>query len=275
MKKHNNAHPFTAGLAAMTVLGSASLLAGEVAPGTPPISTPSDSVMSGSLSLDFNSHFISYGWDVWGDGASLSDPTFNPTLTLAWQLTDALSFNVGTWWDVNSKVDSSIGGRIQEIDVWAGLAYTTGGLTTSATYQSWMYGSDTEEIFDVKFAYDTFLSPSLTIHSRLDEGASGGHTGTILVAGIEEGFEFGPVSFTVPLNLAYFLEDDFHPGSTDDGLGYVSIGLLANYALPVDAKFGEWALKGGLVYYITDEDVVGNPDEDDILTASIGVSVAF
>jgi hypothetical protein len=275
MKKHKNALPLTAGLAAMSVLGSASLFAGEIAPGTAPLVAPSESALSGSLSLDFNTHFVSYGWDVWQDGASMSDPTFNPSLNLTWQLTDAFSFNLGTWWDVNSKADSAIGGRIQEVDVWAGVGYTLGGLTTSVTYQAWMYGSDTEEILDVKFAYDTFLSPSLTIHSRLDEGASGGQTGTVLVAGIEEGFDLGPVSFTVPLSLAYFMADDFHPGSSDEGFGYASLGLLASYALPIDAKFGEWALKGGFTYYLTDDDVVGNPDEDNFLTASLGVSVAF
>lgn len=275
MKKHNNAIPLTASLAAMAVLGSASLLAGEVTPTAPPMIAPSESALSGSLSLDFNTHFISYGFDVWGDGSSMSDPTFNPSLNLNWQLTEAFSFTLGTWWDVNSKADSAIGGRIQEVDVWAGVGYTLGGLTTTVTYQAWMYGSDTEEILDVKFAYDTFLSPSLTIHNRLDEGASGGDTGTILVAGIEHGFEYGPVKFTVPVSLAYFLADDFHPGSSDDGFGYVSLGLLASYPLPIDAKFGEWALKGGFTYYMTDDDVVSNADEDNFLTASLGVAVAF
>jgi hypothetical protein len=275
MKKHLNALPFCTSLAAMTVLGSASLLAGDVAPGGPTVvDAPATSVLSGSLALDFNSHFVCYGLDVWGDGASLSDPTFNPSLNLNWQLTEAFTFNLGTWWDVNSKADSSIGGRIQEVDVWAGFGYTLGALTTSVTYQNWIYSGETEEILDVKFAYDTFLSPSLTIHHRLTEGASGGNTGTVLVAGIEHGFEFGPVSFTVPATLGYFMEDDFHPNSTEDGLGYGSLGLLASYALPVDKKFGEWALKGGLVYYVTDQDVVANQDED-FLTATLGVAVAF
>jgi len=275
MKKHINALPYTASLA-MTVLGSASLLAGEVAPaGAPAVDAPGASVFSGSLALDFNSHFILYGLDVWADGASLSDPTFNPSLNLNWQLTEAFTFNLGTWWDVNSKADSSIGGRIQEVDVWAGVGYTLGGLTTSVSYQNWIYSGETEEILDVKFAYDTFLSPSLTIHNRLTEGASGGNTGTVLVGAIEHGFEYGAVGFTVPLALGYFMEDDFHPNSSDDGLGYGSIGLLASYALPVDAKFGEWVLKGGLIYYVTDKDVIGNEDEDDFLTATLGVAVAF
>lgn len=273
MRKHIHARPLAAGLATLSLLGAASLLAGEAPAGTTP--APAESVFSGSLSLDYNSHFMLYGWDTWSDGASMSDPTFNPTINLNWQLTEALTFNLGTWWDVNSKADSAIGGRLQEVDVWAGFGYTTGKLTTSVTYQNWIYGGDTEDILDVKFAYATFLTPSLTIHHRLDEGASGGQTGTVLVAGVEHGFEFGKVKFTVPVNIGYFLEDDFHPGSTEDGFGYASAGLLATYALPVDPKFGEWALKAGLVYYLTDEDVVGNPDEDDILTWTAGVSVAF
>ncbi len=242
-----------------------------------PAPAPAEDVVSGTLSLDFNSHFVSYGWDVWGDGASMSDPTFNPSLELAFALPADLTFTLGTWWDVNGKVDSDIGGRIQEVDVWTGLSYTYDKFTIGATYQKWMYVSDTEDILDIKLAYDCLLSPSLTIHNRLDEGASGGNTGTILVLGLSHGIEAGPVSISFPLNIAYFLEDDFHPGSTDDGFGYASIGATASLPLTpyIGSSFGEWDLHGGLTYYITDGDVVGNPDEDSFLTANIGLGLSF
>lgn len=268
-------------LAAIAVVGSGCCsvaLAGDpVAPA--PAMTPAveDSVVSGTLSLDYNTHFISYGWDVWASGENFGgSATFNPSLGLTWQLTDALSYNLGTWWDVNDNIPSSIGGDIQEIDVFTGLAYDFGLVTLSGTYQAWIYGSDTEHVFDVGFAFDTFLSPSLTIHHRFDEGASGGETGTVLVGGVKYDFELGPVSFGVPLNVGFFLEDDFHPGSTDEGVGFGSLGLTATYPLGfISDRFGEWNIHGGLTYYITDDGVIGNPKDDDFLTGSIGIGVAF
>jgi hypothetical protein len=178
---------------------------------------------------------------------------------------------------VNSKIDSAIGGRIQEVDVWTGLSYTYEKLTMGVTYNAWMYGSDTEESLDVKFAYDTFLAPSLTIHNRLDPGASGGNNGTVLVLGLSHGIDAGPFSISFPFNLAYFIEDDFHPGSTDSGFGFASIGVAATLPLSpyIGDSYGDWSLNSGLTYYFTDDDVIGNPNDDDFLTASLGLAVSF
>ncbi len=245
-----------------------------------PEPAPADDVVSGVLKLDFYSHFISYGADVWGDGSSMSDPTFNPMLELAFALPADFTFTLGTWWDVNSKNggnSSPIGGRIQEIDVWTGLSYTYDKFTVGVTYQAWMYGSTTEDILDVKFAYDTFLAPSLTFHNRLDPGASGGNNGTVAVLGLSHGFDLGPVTFSVPLNIAYFLDDDFHAGSTDDGFGFVSLGLGASLPLTpyIGESFGDWTLNGGLTYYFTDDEVIPNNPQDDFLTANLGVALSF
>ncbi len=252
-------------------------LAGEpMAPAPAPISEPSESVLSGSLTLDYNTHFVSYGNDVWNAGTDFGhDATFNPALSLTWQLTDALSFTAGTWWDVNDNVTSAIGGDLQEVDLFFGLTYDAGLVSVSGTYQAWIYGSDTEHVFDLGVSLDTFLSPTLTIHNRFEEGASGGDTGTVLVLGVSHGFELGPVSFSIPVNVGYFLDDGFHGlGVTDDGFGFASTGLSASIPLPIDDKFGEWDLHGGLTYYVTDEDVTGD-DDNAFLTGTIGIGVAF
>lgn len=244
---------------------------------TAPAAPPAEDVVSGVLKLDFNSHFVSYGADVWGDGASMSDMGFNPMLELSFALPAGFTTTLGTWWDVNSKGNSPIGGQMQEIDVWAGVAYTYEKFTVGVTFQDWIYNDATEEILDVKFAYDTFLNPSLTVHNRLGAGGSGGDEGTILVLGLGHDIEAGPVTISFPVNVAYFCSDDFHAGSTDDGFGYVSLGVGA--ALPLSPYIGDaagdWTLSAGLTYYFTDEDVVGNPDEDDFLTSTIGLSLAF
>lgn len=251
--------------------------AGTTEPTSTMAPAPVDDVVSGVLKLDFNTHFISYGFDVWGDGASMSDPTFNPMIELAFALPADFTFTLGAWGDVNSKIDSAIGGRVQEVDVWTGLSYTYDKFTVSATYQAWMYGSSTEDILDIKFAYDTFLAPSLTIHNRLDAGASGGQTGTVAVLGLSHGFDLGPVAFSVPLGVAYFFADDYHPASTEDGFGFVSLGLGASLPLTpyIGEAFGDWTLNGGLTYYFTDDEVVANADEDNFLTANLGLALSF
>lgn len=248
----------------------------EMAPAVTP-APPADDVVSGVLKLDFYTHFISYGLDVWGDGSSMSDPGFNPMLELAFALPADFTLTLGAWGDIHSKGTSPLGGRIQEIDVWTGLAYTYEKFTVSATYQAWMYNSSTEDILDIKFAYDTFLSPSLTFHNRLDEGGSGGNTGTIAVLGLSHGFDLGPVAFSIPFSLAYFFPDDFHPASTEDGLGYGSLGLAASLPLTpyIGSSLGDWTLNGGLTYYVCDSDVVANADTNDFLVANLGLSLAF
>lgn len=269
---------------AILALATATVNAGTTEPMAPAPAAPAEDVISGILKLDFNTHFISYGADVWADGSSMSEPTFNPNLELYFALPANFTFTLGTWWDVNSKPGSGtspIGGRIQEIDVYAGLGYTYDKFTVSATYQSWMYASDTEEILDIKFAYDTILAPSLTIHHRIDQGAAVGDEGTILVLGLSHSIEAGPVTISFPFNLAYFLTDDFHNpeffGGADEGFGYLSIGVAASLPLSpyIGDAYGEWALNGGLTYFFTDDDVIPNNPQSDFLTASLGLSVAF
>lgn len=264
-----------------TLLGTAATMAGEPEMMATPMPAPEpESKFSGSLSLDLNSHFVSYGQDVWGDGNSFNGGTWNPSLELTWALPADFTFILGTWWDVNGKVPSAIGGKIQEIDVWAGLGYSIGDFSITALYQNWMYASGNEQIVDINLSYDCFLSPSLTIHNRVDPGASGGNNGTVLVAGIEYGFDAGPVSIAFPLNVAYFLEDDFHVGSIDSGYGYTSFGVTASIPISfIGDEYGEWDIHGGLIYYTTEDSVVGNVrsgrPENNFLTGNIGIGCSF
>jgi hypothetical protein len=105
-------------LALALVTGVATAGTTETVPTLAP--APAEDVISGVLKLDFNTHFISYGADVWGDGSSMSEPAFNPMLELAFALPADLTFTLGTWMDFvpSSKGgDSPIGGRLQEVDV--------------------------------------------------------------------------------------------------------------------------------------------------------------
>lgn len=269
---------FTALTAAVGAGFSCAAFAGEEiapAPVTPVVEA--GNAVSGSLSLDYNSHFVSYGFDVWGSGENFGgSATFNPSLELSFALTDTTSIVLGTWWDVNDNAPSAMGGNLQEIDIWAGIGTSFGPVSVSATYQAWMYASDTEHILDLGLGYDCLLSPSITIHNRLDEGASGGNTGTILVGGISHDFELGPVTITPSADVAFFLQDDFHPDSTSSGYGYTALGLAASMPLSfMGDRFGEWDIHGNLTYYITDDNVVANAKDDDFLTGGIGIGCSF
>ncbi len=264
-------------------LASGTAFAGteEMKKESPMTPAPSESVVSGILKLDFNSHFVSYGADVWGDDDSLSDMGFNPMLELSFALPAGFTGTLGTWWDVNSKGDSStsvgnIGGQLREVDVWAGLSYTADKFTVGVTFQDWIYNSATEEILDVKFAYDCFLAPSLTIHNRLGAGGSGGNEGTILVFGASHSVEAGPVKITFPVNVAWSLEDDYHANSTNSGYAYTSVGVAAELPLTpyIGSAIGDWTLYGGVTQFFTDQEVIGNFD-DDFLTSNIGLSLSF
>lgn len=282
MKKHHSRIRYAAPLLALALTGGA--FAG-VTEATAPVSTPKEDLISGTLNLDFNTHFISYGSDVWGDGSSMGEPTFNPSFELAIQLPAGFTATLGTWWDVNSKggSDSSpLGGRIQEVDVWAGLAYKVGDFTTKLTYQNWMYAGGTEDVLDLAFSYDTFLSPSLTIHHRLDTGgvagslAGPGDEGTILVLGLSHSIEAGPVTVSFPFNVAYFLTDDFHAPDADTGFGYGSIGVTASMPLEfISDAYGDWSIHAGLTYYVTSSDVIPGNVKGDFLTANLGMTIAF
>jgi hypothetical protein len=269
-----NTRALCAGLAT-AVLFAASLntIAGETmavtGKETEAVEETEEKVVSGVLNLDLNTHFISYGQDVWAAGAAWDDPLFNPSLELTIALGGNFNFILGTWWDVNDNADSSIGDAIQEIDVWAGFSYIAGPVTFKLLYQEWLFASDSERIVDFIVAVDTLLNPSLTVHGRVD-GNGPQEEGVVFVLGIAEGFEAGPFTFNFPLNVA-FATDEYHGG--DAGFAYVSVGATAS--VPVPFLPGDWSAHAGVTYYHTDSGVIPtNPDED-FVTGNIGLTLAF
>lgn len=265
-------------------LGATIAYAGPIETTAAPITVPSEEdFISGSLNFDYSSHFFSYGNDVFNDGSDPFQLGFYPSGEVAIELPAGFSAAVGFWAEIHEKTGSTttIGGNIQEVDVYASLSYTYEKFTVGVTYQNWFYLGDVEDILDVTFSYDTFLSPSLTVHHRLDAGAAGtlgGDEGTILVLGLEHGLEAGPVSISFPFNLAYFLDSGYHTPTGNQGFGYASLGVAASLPLSFIAEgYGDWSLNAGVNYYITDTTVVGvglNP-EDRFIATNIGLSVAF
>jgi hypothetical protein len=144
---------------------------------------------------------------------------FHPSLELNKAVTDNFKLILGTWWDVNDQATSSIGNRVQEVDVWFGGAYTTGILTTTVLYQQWMYLNLNEQAVELKLAVDTFLKPYVLIHERL---ATDYNDGTVAILGASYDFKAGPVSFSVP--AAVEVESSGYHG------GKKAVSVMAHWA---------------------------------------------
>jgi hypothetical protein len=244
---------------------------------------------SGSAGVSINSHFISYGADVWGGG---DDIFGDRSTTFAWAdfnilLTPELNFNFGVWSDINDNAVSGLGGNIQEIDWYTGLSYNFGPASVGVTYQEWNYASDEEKVLDVALSLndtgwiipDFSFAPKITWHNRL-RGNGSQVEGSAFVFSVAPTFPLGDSMFslTIPAGIAFFSDGDFqNPGSTEDGgYGYSYIGGSLGVPLSfIPASYGAWSANLDLIAYFTDDTMIpGNP-EDSFLTASFGVKVGF
>ena len=259
-------------LAIAAVMAPAALTAGTVSEKAPAPIAPVEEApfVSGALSFVADTHFVSYGQDVWGGGDDFlwEQVLFHPSLELNFNLGSGFSAIIGTWFDVNGEgPEAEIGQRVQEVDVWAGLAYSVGDWKFTALYQAWMYASDTEQIVDVKIAYTNFLNPYLLLHGRIDEGASGFDTGLVVQVGIAPAVPVGPVTISFPVTANYDTKG-FHGG--DAGFSYASGGINVN--IPVMKHV---SVNVGATYYYTNDQVIpGNVDEA-FVAGSAGITIAF
>jgi hypothetical protein len=237
---------------------------------------PEQPAFSGWMSFDINSHFISYGADVWGAGTQWDKGVFNPSMELAWKTPiPNLSLLIGTWWDVNNNTVSSIGGMIQEIDVWFGANYTWNDLSATFLYQAWNYGGQTEQILDFTLKYNNnmFLNPAVTMHNRVDPGAAeggGGQNGIFVVPNISYNIPVWKFTFTPSLAVG-FATKHFHGGG--GGYGYLALGI--NGSVPIPYLPGNWELHGGITYYNTNDYVIPSNVADNFVTGNIGIKLSF
>lgn len=248
------------GLLGGSIVGSGSAIAGEN--------------LSGYLSLDYNSHFMSYGANVWGqDTRDIGDEfLFQPSLGLEFALPNDSAIYTGVWADVNRLADSNIG-RIQEIDVWLGYYFPVGDFILDFTVQQWLYAGETEGIFDIKLSYDGMFSPYLLAHNRFETVGPDQQKGTIFELGatvFETAYHTIDLSFPVGVGFSF---DDYHVAG-EDGYGYSFIG--ANFSMPIEAlqSWGAWDFHGGLTFWHTDKSFTGN-DKSTYLTLNLGVGVGF
>lgn len=238
-----------------------------------------ESPWSFSASLDFNSHFISYGANVWGDDTEdIGDEIlFQPSAQIDYAISDSQGVYVGIWADINSLASgdidwaSGLGSDIQEIDVWLGYWITSGDFTVDFTLQQWYYAGETEGIFDITVSYDTMFSPYIKIHNRI-EAVGDQNKGTIYEVGgtLYEG-EYEGLSYSFSIGAAFNF-DEYHVDD-EDGYTYSFIGASASYVIYSSDSL-DVDLHGGLTYYDTDKDNTGNA-ESGYLTANFGIGFSF
>ncbi len=246
-----------------------------------------ESRVSGVVGADLSSHFVSYGFDVWGEGTEPfgGNETFNPYAEVAVALDGGVSVSVGFWGDINDNANSPLGGNVQEIDVYAGVSKDFDGFSVGVVYQEWFFADQTEKILDINLSFDDSgwwgdtglsLSPSITIHNRVDNGL-GLSNGTILVLGAEYPVDLGDseLSLSLPVAVGFSFDEGYFTNGGDDGFGYISIGASAGLPLSsISPAYGSWALNAGVNVFFTEEDVYQNPD-DTIVAVNLGISLAF
>ena len=130
-----------------------------------------------------------------------------------------------------------------------------------------MYGEQTEHLIDGKISYsDGLWNPFLVLHGRVGDDISF-DTGLVTQVGIAPSKTFGKVTVSMPVTVS-FDTDNFHGG--DSGFAYASAGLGASIPLCAHTT-----LNLGATFYHTDDEVIpGNPD-DDFITGSAGITIAF
>jgi hypothetical protein len=241
--------------------------------------------ISADVGVSYNTHFISYGVDVWGGG---NDFYGKRATTFVWgdlaiKATDALTFTVTVWSDNNDNVPSGIGGHIQEVDFDPGFTYSFGKFTAGATYNAWSYAGDVEESLDLSLGFDDTgliwpgiaFGPKVTWHDRVS-GNGSQRIGSAFVFSVGPTFPIGDgFSIAVPAGIAFFTTDDFQ-GGNKSGYGFSYVGGSLGYGLTfVPAMYGKWSVNFDLIEYFTDKKAIpGNP-ESSFLTASLGLKVAY
>lgn len=235
--------------------------------------------VSGWVSFDYNSHFMSYGANVWGANTEdIGDEfLFQPSAGVDIALTDNTGLYFGIWADVNDLGNTAgpgIGSNVQEVDVWLGYYITVGDFTFDLAYQAWMYAGENEGIVDFTVSYDTMFAPYIKFHNRI-EAVGGQQKGTMIEIGGTL-YEYSPdnseLTLSFPIGVGFSL-DDYHVAG-EDGYAYSFIGANFSYPLPIPEGYGAWDVHGGLTYYDTDKTTTGNA-ESGYLTANFGIGLSF
>lgn len=241
--------------------------------------------VTGDIGYSINSHFISYGVDVWGGGGDVFGNRSTHFLygDVYVPLTPELTWSVNAWTDVNTNVPSAIGGSLQELDIGTGFTYNFGVVTAGVAYGAWNYAGDVEEIVDFTLAFndtgwiipDFSFAPKVTWHYRAS-GNGAQTVGSAVVLSIAPTIPLGGgFSLGIPAGVAFFTTDTFQ-GGTEGGVGYGYFGGSLGIPLTfVPESFGTWSANFDLIAYFTKPSAIPINPEADFLTGSFNIKLTF
>jgi hypothetical protein len=262
-------------LAAVAVLGACLPLSAVHAgtpDKTPAVVTPPPEVpfVTGNLTINYETAFVSNGLDVWGTGKNWNNWFIHPSLELDFQVAKDLQFYVNTWWDVNDQIPGTIGKYIQEVDVNVGFYYTLDKLKFQLGYGAWNYASQTESVIDFRATYnDGFWSPFLALHGRIDNEL-GLDNGLLVQLGIAPSKTWGALTVALPITVDADCTKNYASPGGDSGFGFVSAGLSLTYAVSKHV-----AINLGATYYHTEDKVFPTNPSSDFVTGLAGFTVSF
>ena len=239
--------------------------------------------VNGTIGASYNSHFVSYGGDVWGGGEEIFGRQSTTFVHAHFDLVfDVLTLNLGVRADVNDNASSRIGSDIQEIDVYAGAEFTTGMLTVGAMYQQWYYLSDKEQVVDIHAILNDVplwgfqLRPRVHWHMRVAENGPQ-KEGHVVVASVTPGKSIGSsgVFLSFPAGAGFFLTK-FYKGGPETGYAYSYFGAAVSIPLKfVPDNYGALAINVAVTYYATERGALPFNVAGDFPTASVGISYYF
>jgi hypothetical protein len=241
--------------------------------------------ISGNAGISYNSHFVSYGADVWGGGGDFFGDRATTFLWGDLNVTvDPVTFTFALWSDINNNVPSLIGGHLQEVDYSLGATYAAGPFSLGAAFQQWTYAGDVETVVDFTAGYNDMgmiapnfaLNPKVVWHIRTD-GNGAQPSGSAVVVSIGPTFALGNggLSLTIPAGVAFFLTDDFQFGNKS-GYAYSYIGGSLGMPLSfIPEGYGAWSANVDVIAYLTDKDAIPFNPEENFLTGSFGIKVSY
>jgi hypothetical protein len=176
-----------------------------------------------------------------------------------------------------------------ESDFVPGISLTFGKITISEAYQIMLFPNQStpyhSESLVSKIGYDDAdllgafaLHPTFTLqHETKNKAAIGdpslnsfGHHGNYWEGAVAPSFSAGPVTFTLPLAIAFGTSNYY----LKNGYGYFSGGLNVGYELPVPKSLGTWTATAGATYYNLKKTAVTGDANNDVV-GTIGLGVAF
>lgn len=254
--------------------------------------------VSATVDLSFTSQYFFRGIVQETDGL-----IFQPSIELGFDLYSNDSFSIAAYLGIwNSFHDNETAAadpddfvsKWYEVDFYAGLSLTTGNLTTDLAYTSYASPNDaftSVEEFSLSFAYDdanlwggTFaLAPYLTLALETGDGQAdgGADQGLFLAVGIEpshtwENSPLGDVTFSLPIEAGFSLDDYYEGAAGDESFGYLTAGIAASLPLPAPAGFGSWSLHAGVDFLLLgDSNEALNNNDDSEVIAHAGVTFEF